>query len=166
MATFRIPILGFSTKPDTSGEVFLEPQSVKGTNDFFDQLVLVFNDSSTKDSCYGTFQVPQNYVGSAKFIVEWTSTATTGDVEWDLDYRAVAIGESMDQASAQESLNQNDTAPGTTDLLQEASITATAGNFAVGDMVPFLLSRDGTDGGDTISAAVTVFGVYFEYADA
>jgi len=163
MSTFRIPILGFSTKPDASGDVFFEPQ--KGTNGFFDQLVLVFNDTSTKDSVYGSFQVPQNYVGTPKFIVEWTSTATSGNAIFDCDYRAVAIGESLDQASAQEALTVTDVAPGTTDLMQEALMAGTAGNFAVGDMVQFILSRDGASA-DTIAAALTVVGVYFEYTDA
>jgi len=164
MATHRIPILGFSTKPDASGEVFFEPQSVKGTNDFFDQLVLVFNDTSTKDSLYGTFQVPQNYVDSPVFQIEWTSTATSGNYIANLDYKTVAANESMDQATAQEALTVTDVAPGTTDLLQHATMAATAGNFEVGDMVPFIFSRDGASA-DTIAAAVTVFGLYFEYTD-
>jgi len=166
MATFRIPILGFSTKPDSSGDVFPEPASVKGTNDFFDQLVWVFNDSGVKDSLYGIFQVPQNYVGTPKVVVEWTSTATSGNTVLDCDYRAVAIGESLDQATAQESITVTDAAPGTTDLMQEALMTATAGNFAIGDMVQFILSRDGASASDTLSAAITVVGVYFEYTDA
>lgn len=165
MATYRVPILGFATKPDTSGEVFFEPNSIKGTNDFFEELVLVFNDSATKDSVFGSFMVPQNYSSSANFVVVWKTTATSGDVEFDFDYRAVAAGESLDQATAQESLNQNDTAGGSADLRQDASLSATDGNFSAGDIVQFLLSRDGTDAGDTISAAVTVHGVYFEYDD-
>ncbi len=166
MATFRRPILGAFTKPGASGEVFFEPNSVKGTNDFFDEMVLVFNDTATKDALYGKFQVPQNYVGSAKILISWTSTATSGDVEWDFDYRAIASGESLDQATAQQSLNQNDTAPGTTDLMQTAELTPTASNFTAGDVVQFILYRDGTDAGDTISAAVTVHDVSFEWADA
>jgi len=166
MATIRIPILGFTTRPDTSGDVFFEFNSIKGTNDFFKELVLVYNDTAAKDSIYGSFEVPQDYVGSAKFVVSWKTTATSGDVEWDMDYRSVADGESLDQATAQESLNQNDTAGGSTDLKQTALLTATEGNFAAADTVQFILSRDGTDAGDTISAAVTVHGVYFEYADA
>jgi len=166
MATFTIPILGFSTKPDTSGDVFFEPNSVKGTNDFFDELVVVFNDTSAKDSLYGSFKVPQNYVGTPIFRVTWKTTATSGDVEWDVDYRAVAAGESLDQVTAQESLNQNDTAGGSTDLKQVADLSATAGNFAAGDTVQFILSRDGTDAGDTISAAVTVHKFEFVYNDA
>ena len=166
MATFRIPILGFSTKPDNSGSVFFEPNSVKGTNDIFDELVLVFNDTAASDTVYGSFQVPQNYVGTPKFVVVWKTTATSGDVEWDVGYRAVADGESLDQASVQESLNQNDTAGGSTDLKQTTLLAATAGNFAVADTVQFSLSRDGTDAGDTIAAAVTVHSIYFEYTDA
>jgi hypothetical protein len=164
MSTFRIPIMGASTRLGNVG-VFQEPASVKGTNDFFDQLVLVFNDTSTKDSIYGIFQVPQNYVGTPKFVVEWTSTATSGNLILDCDYRAVAIGESLDQASAQEALTVTDAAPGTTDLMQEALMAGTAGNFTVGDMVQFILSRDGASA-DTIAAAVTIVGVYFEYTDA
>jgi len=166
MSTFRIPIMGFNTKPDTSGDVFFEPYSVKATNDKWDHLVAVFNDTAAKDELYGKFQVPQNYVGTPKFVVSWNTTATSGDIELDVDYRAVAAGESMDQATAQEALNQNDTAGGSTDLLQEALLAATAGNFAAGDEVEFILARDGTDGGDTMSAAAMVHGIYFEYTDA
>ena len=166
MATKILPILGPATKPDASGDVFFEPYSVKATNDVFDQLVLIFNDTAAKDSIYGLFRIPQDYVDTAKILVEWSSTATAGDVEWDFDYRAVAAGESMDQASVQESVNQNDTAPGSTDLRLTAELSLTDGNFAAGDLVPFFLSRDGTDGGDTMSAAAMVFGVYFSYADA
>lgn len=166
MSTFRIPILGFSTKPDSSGDVFPEPASVKGTNGYFDQLVWVFNDSGAKDSLYGIFQVPQNYVGTAKIVVDWTSTATSGNTVLDCDYRAVGTGESLDQATAQEAITVTDAAPTSTDLLQEALMTATAGNFNAGDMVQFILSRDGASASDTLSAAITVVGVYFEFTDA
>jgi len=80
MATHRIPILGWATRPDTSGDVFMEPATIKGTNDFFQGFVWVFNDSGNDDELYGRFTVPQNYVGTAAIIVVWTSTATSGDV--------------------------------------------------------------------------------------
>lgn len=166
MATHRIPILS-GAKPDDSGNVFYEPYSVKATNDQWDPMVLVFNDTGTRDSVYGTFDVPQNYVSAANLVVVWTTTATTGDVEWDFDYRAVGGNdtESLDQAGTQESVNSNDTAPSATDERMEISIALTDGNFAAGDTVEFLLARDGADAGDTIAAAVVVFGAYFEYSD-
>jgi len=168
MATLRLPILGFGSLPDSSGDVFFEPYSVKATNNVWDRLVLIFNDTATRIGIAGGFQVPQNYVGTAKIIIEWTSTATTGDVEWDFDYRAVGGDdtESLDQATAQESVNQNDTAPSAVNEKMTASLTLTSGNFAIGDEVEFELFRDGTDAGDTMAAAAIVFGVYFEYADA
>jgi len=165
MATHRIPILGFGTTPDTSGDVFLEGYDTKATNDVWDRLVLVFNDTSTRIGCHGGFVVPKDYAGGAKFIVVWTSTATSGDVEYDVDYRSVGgdDAESLDQTSNQESLNQNDTAPSAAHERMECSLTATAGNFVADDEVEFTLFRDGTDGGDTIAAAVIVFSVLFEY---
>ncbi|MGI9489097.1 MAG: hypothetical protein ACR2RF_25070 [Geminicoccaceae bacterium] len=166
MATHEIPILGHATRPDASGDVFQEPYSIKATNDLWDQFVWIFNDSSTRIGLKGLFRVPQNYVGTAAILVSWTSIATTGDWELDFDYRAVAIGESMDQATAQETVNINDTAPGSVNLFQEASLSLTDANLAAGDLVSFEFFRDGTDAGDTMAAAAIVFGAYFSYADA
>jgi hypothetical protein len=89
-------------------------------------------------------------------------------VEWDFDYRAVGGNdtESMDQSGTQESVNNNDTAPGAAHRRLECELTLTAGNFAADDEVLFTLFRDGTDAGDTMAAAAIVFQVLFEYADA
>jgi len=168
MATHRIPILGWNTTPDDGGDVFFEPYSIKATNDQWKHLVLIYNDTSARDVCYGVFDVPQNYVDSANIIVHWTSTATAGDVEWDFDYRAVGgdDSESLDQAGTQESVNAADDAPSAAHERMTCTLALTDGNFAAGDTVEFLLARDGTDGGDTMSAAAIVFAVLFEYADA
>ena len=168
MASHRIPILGWSTVPDTSGDVFFEPYTIKATNDVWGKLVGIFNNTSTRIGLRGSFNVPKNYVNTANLIVVWTSTATTGDVEWDFDYRAVGGNdtESLDQAGTQESVNANDTAPSATDRRMEISIALTDGNFAADDTVLFELFRDGTDAGDTLAAAVQLHDLYFEYADA
>lgn len=168
MATFRLPILGWATTPDTSGNVFLEPYSVKATNDTWPGYIFVFDDTSTRDGLNGRFTVPQNYVGTANLVIVWSSTATSGDVEWDFDYRAVGGNdtESLDQSGTQESVNSNDTAPSAANERMEISISLTDGNFAAGDTVQFELFRDGTDAGDTMSAAAMLFEAYFEYADA
>ena len=76
MATHRIPIIGWSSAPDASGDVFFEPYPVKATNDFWKQLVLVFNDSGVDDEFFGSFVVPQNYSSAANLVVDWTTTAT------------------------------------------------------------------------------------------
>lgn len=168
MATHRQSILGWKTVPDTSGNVFLEPYPIKATNDVWDHLIYVFNDTASRDGLHGSFPVLKNYVDTANLIVVWTSTATVGDVEWDFDYRAVGgnDSESLDQAGTQESVNSNDTAPSATDERMEISIALTDGNFAVDDTVEFTLFRDGTDAGDTLAAAVQLHDLFFEYADA
>jgi len=168
MATHRIPILGWNTVPDNSGDVFLEPYSVKATNDVWEYLVTIFEDTATRIGLRGAFDVPQNYVGSPVIIVVWTATATTGAVEWDFDYRCVGGNdiESLDQTGTQQSVNASDNAPSVVNERLEASLSLTAGNFAAGDTCQFELFRDGTDAGDTMSAAAIVHALLFEYADA
>lgn len=172
MATHRLPILGWATNPDSSGDVYFEPADIKGTNDFFKGMVLVFNDTSNDDEVFGRFTVPQNYVDTANLVIIWTTTATTGDVEFGFAYRAVGgnDAESLDQSSAQESLlsGNNDTAPSAANERMEYTIALTDGNFAAGDTVQFIFSREGADAGsgDTIAAAVRIYDLYFEYNDA
>lgn len=168
MATWRIPILGWATTPDTSGNVFFEPQTVKATNDAWRNLVVVFNDTATRIGLHGRFTVPKNYVGTASIIVVWSTTATSGDVEWDFDYRAVGGDdtESLDQSGTQESVNINDTAPSAAHERMEASLALTSANLAVDDEVQFALYRDGTDAGDTLAATAMVYAVLLQYNDA
>ena len=113
MATHRISILNWATVPDTSGNVYMEPYNILATNDIWDRLVTIFRDTATRIGLPGGFTVPKNYVGTAKIIVVWTATATTGDVVWDFDYRAVGGNdtESLDQTGTQESVTVTDTAP-------------------------------------------------------
>lgn len=168
MATHRIPILGFGTVPDASGEVFFEPYNIKATNDVWKRIIGIFNDSATRNGLHGGFVVPKNYVGSPNIVVVWTATATAGAVEFDFDYRAVGGNdtESLDQAGTQESVNVSDNAPTAIHRRLEALLALTAGNLAIDDEVEFALFRDGTDAGDTMAAAALIFQVLFEYADA
>lgn len=168
MTTHIVPILGANTIPDTSGNCFLESYTTRATNDVWGFLVFIFADTATRIGLRGMFRVPQNYVGTAAIIVEWTSTATSGDVEWDFDYRAIGgnDAESMDQAGTQETVNSNDVAPTAANNRLSFSLSLTSANLVAGDLVEFELFRDGTDGGDTMAAAAILFGAYFSYADS
>jgi hypothetical protein len=168
MVTHRKPILGVNTRPGNSGNVFQEPKTVKLTTTPFSPMVFIFNDTATRDALHGRFDVPLTYIDTANLVIVWTCTATSGDVEWDFDYRAVGGNdtESLNTAGNQESVNSNDTAPGAAGRRMELTISLTDGNFAPGDTVDFTLFRDGTDGGDTIAAAVILLELFFEYNDA
>ncbi len=172
MPTLRIPIHGFGMAMDTSSNVFLESfaSALKATNGVFPRNVLVYNPSSTRDGSFGGFTVPKNYSGATtdpKIIVVWSTVNTSGDVEWDFDYRAIGgdDSESLDQVGTQETVNQNDTAPSASWEKMEASLTLTRGNFAVDDEVQFGLYRDQTDAGDTLAVAALVWSAHFEYDD-
>jgi len=170
MATHRIPILGAHTNPDATGRAFFEPYSIKATNDLFKHLVLVLNNPGASEAhgVYGTFEVPANFVSGAKIKFRWTTTAITGNVKFDFDYRAVGGNdtESLDQATFQEALTVTDAAPSATDERMEAEVTLTDANLAAGDIVEFYFTREDGAGVDTIAAAVTVHSLMFEYADA
>lgn len=161
-------ILGVATVPDTSGNVFWEPASIKASNDQWPGLVCIFNDTSTRLGLRGRFTVPKNYAGSPKIIAVWTATATSGDVVWDFDYRAVGgnDAESLDQSGTQEAVTVTDTAPGAAHRRLGAEMALTAGNLAVDDEVQFELYRDGASGSDTMAAAAILYALLFEWSDA
>ncbi len=111
--------------------------------------------------------MPENYVGSPVVRVRWTTTKTTGDVVWDFDYRAVGgdDAESLDQAGTQEAVTVTDSAPSAAHERLNVTVALTAGNFAAGDTVEFLLARDGADASDTLAGVAMLHEAFFEYSD-
>ena len=166
MATHELPILGAGTIPDTSGEVFMEPYSVKDTGTILDPLVTIFNDSSTKIGLKSVFQVPQNYVGTAKLNIYWNANATTGDCIWDLSYLTRSAGEDMGAAATDTTDTVTTGTNATAFNLNKSAMTLTSGDFSAGDIVSFELFRDGANASDTLAAAAILFYASFEYADA
>src|SRR3990167_792127 len=173
MATHRISMLGTNTVPDTSGNCWQEPYTILATNDVWGYLIWRFGSSNaaaptTRIGLRGQFAVPKNYVGTAKLIVVWSATLTTGDVVWDMDYRAITGNdtESLDQAGTQESVTGTDTAPGAANRRLELSVNLTSANLAADDSVEFEIFRDATDAEDTMAGSAILVDAYFEYADA
>ena len=153
--------------PSNTAAPYWQPASILDTNDLHDGVqYLIFPDGSTKIGAMCRFTVPQNFVGTAVWKVRWKSAATSGDVVWDVDYNAIAVGESGDPSSVTENDTATDTVPGTTELLADIDVTPTSGNFAVGDTVLVTLSRDSTDAADTMADEAELVGFQFSYADA
>lgn len=167
MSTFRMDIWSAQTLPDASGFVWPEPASIsQPTNDLFQQLITRFKGATgTKISIGGNFMIPKNFVGSPKIYVTWTSTGTTGNCIWVFDYTAIAVGETLDPAAAQNSPTVTTAAPGTTQLRVDSSMSMTASDLAVDDVVQFKLSRNGA-GSDTMTTDAVVYKVVFEWQDA
>ena len=167
MATFKLDILGHATLPDTSGSVYQEPAAVNfQSNDRYPFLVWVFADTSTRLKLGGTFRVPQNYVGTPKVGLIWATTATTGNSDWEFDYTAIADNEPGDPSADQEAVDAGAiAADGTARDLKVTEIALTAGNFAAGDLVQFVIVRDGSQD-DTIAASLYLLAAYFSYTDS
>ncbi len=168
----RVDMLSSGTVPDATGDAFFEPYSILATNDAFKHLILRCGASNSaaptvKAGVYGKFHVPADYNtgGTVTCKVYWTSTLTSGDVVFDLDYRAIGGDdtESLDQATYQESLTVTDTAPSAANERMVATMTLTASNLAADDTVEFFFGRDGADGADTLAGSAIVHEVIFLY---
>jgi hypothetical protein len=170
--TKTLDIFMVGTVPDSTGDAFFEPYSILATNDLFRHLILRCGASNSaaptvKAGVYGRFRVPEDYNtgGTVTCKVYWTSTLTSGNVVFDLDYRAIGGNdtESLDQGTYQESLTVTDAAPSAANERMEASMTITASNLAAGDTVEFFFGRDGADGADTLAGSAIVHEVIFSY---
>lgn len=159
---YRDMLMGMSLNPDTSGNVFIEPYATKATNDFFKQNVVVFNNPTADELLYGSFELPVGATSGSVFKLVYTSTATTGTVQWSLKYRVVTGDDtnSLDQTTAVETVSVSDTAPTATDRRMEITFTPTNSNFATAGTVQWILTR--VDASDTLAAAVTVHALRFE----
>lgn len=171
MATHRIAVQG-TLRPDTD-ECAWFPYNVLATNDQWQYNVLCFGDigdasqPSTGLIAYGTFSIPENYASGALFRIVWNTTKTTGNVVWDVDYRAVGgdDSESLDQTGTQEAVSVTDSAASAAHERLNVTVSVTDGNFTAGDTVQFLLRRDGADASDTLAGVAILHGLYFEYSD-
>lgn len=166
MATIIADVFGALQLPDTSGNVWAEPASLTQTNDLYPQMIWRFKDTATKIKLGFRFIIPNDYVGSPVFGVVWTSTATSGDVVWDLDYVCAARTATLDPAADEENLTVTSTAPGTSQTGVNPTMSATAANLSAGQVIQGVLARDGASGSDTMAADAVVYGLYFQYANA
>jgi hypothetical protein len=174
VATHRISILNGATRFDGSNKISPRNYANFATNDVWKQSVIVIDEDgtdatqlSTRVGMFGSFEVPQNYVGSPVIIPLWTSTKTSGDCVWDFEYRAVGgdDAESLDQSGTQESVSVTDAAPTAANRRLTPSLSLTAANLSPGDIVEFFFGADGTDGSDTLAGARIIFAVAFQYSD-
>jgi hypothetical protein len=171
MSQFRLPIINWSTRPDDVGDCYFEPYDILATNDLARRMILRMGRNNAaqptvKSGVYGSFVVPRNYLTSVDpiFLVEWTSTVASGNVTFALDFAVVgAEGSGMDPSSwvrSDKLPNQN---VGGANQRKTNSITHPAGLFAIGSIVNFYFTRDGTDSLDNKSGSALVFDLSFQY---
>jgi hypothetical protein len=121
---------------------------------------LSFPDSGAS-SAQITLKLPGDWSGAIDAKILWKTSATSGNCKWNLATSFTAIGgtEVADNAfnSAQ---NVTTAAPGTANRIQESDIASlTTTGASAGELMHLKISRDGTDGSDTIAAAAELVGV-------
>lgn len=169
MATHRISIIAHGTVPDTTGECYLAPIDVEittlatfpGSN-----LVFVLKDPTADTGFYGSFMVPENYVGTAKIgvvgVLDGTPSTTSVDFEWS--YLSLTDNEAMDAAYTENvTWDTGNTSGWANEDIVIVEGTPTSGNFAAGDIVQYYFKRD--FGTDDFVGDFHVLDVYFEYSD-
>lgn len=164
MATHRWPILLAGTNPISP--VFMQPADIIHTASPSKVMDIIFPFSTTKDDLHGRFGVPIGYVDTPGIVIVWDTNDTGNDVEWDFAFRAVNGSETFNQSGSTATAASEDTQGGTAFLRMEITLSLTSGDFVAKDTVDFILSRDQTDAGDTLTTSVTLKELYFEYNDA
>lgn len=109
-------------------------------------IVWAAENTAALDQGEGVLRVPGlASIGSASLEVQWSINITTGNVRWDLSYRAIGNGEDANPSTWQQTVDSGSLAvPGTAHLLTVTSTALTAANFAPGDIVKFLFGRNNT----------------------
>lgn len=148
-----------------------QPSAVLDANDLYPGIpVLIYPDGSSKISAACQLEVPAFYpsggTGMTVFVLlRWKVNATTGNVVWDLDYTAIAAGESGDPSAHQRSVTVTTAVPGTARLYQDSVLALTAADLAVGDTISLAIARDLADAADTCAATVELHRAAFVIQD-
>lgn len=129
---------------------------VTGTNT--QKGVLEFADSANL-SAQTTYLLPSTFTGAIDAKIKWVTTATTGDVVWQLGTVCVADAET-DDPSFNTASTVTDTAKGTTLQTNDATITGvTATGCAAGELLHLKIFRDSAHASDTLAATARLIGV-------
>ena len=122
----------------------------KGVLDFADAVNL---------SAQLTYKLPSTWSGTVDANIKWLTSATTGDVVWQLSTICVADAETDDPAFNTAS-TVTDTAKGTTLQTNDAAITTvTVTGCAAGELMHIKIQRDAAHASDTLAATARLIGV-------
>lgn len=160
-ATTTMSLFNDFTIPDSSGDVWLAPNSINSANSVSDQMVFVASSSVAKVGIHGSILIPSNFSSSsAKVRFAWTATSTSNAVVNDFDYRCVSGNNttSLYQTSWQENKTVTTNNPSTAGYRITSTMDINAGYYcSAGDTMQFFLTRDGTDGSDTSTVDQEIF---------
>jgi len=170
MATHDIPILGFATLPDTTGNVFFEKleTAVATAAANLDMLGFTMPDPGAADEgLSGKFNIPQNYSGTPVLVIRGILNGTPDNtLGFGFNFTLGRADSETADIAYETDLANNATWTGYADEeMYEETITITpSAAFAAGDEVFFFFYRDGSVDDATFEFNLT--GLFFRYNDA
>ena len=162
--TKTVLLSNWSIMVDSSGNCFLEPSSIKQTNDRYHTVKIILKDSGTKTGFGLMFIVPDDYVGTPVVGIVWGSNATSGaNVVFDIDYTCNAFATTLDASSDEENVTATTADSSTSQMGVVTEIALTAGNLSSNNKFECNLSRDGASANDTLASDIYIASIYFKY---
>lgn len=178
MATHRLSMLG-GEKPDAGVPLDLISNQITAATapSVGNNLAYVMADGGTDEGLYGSFDVPQNYVGTPKVVIKAILDGAPGaaaTLAFGFRKRANANNEAADGtfdaeqtsvvAGRADSIIGSNGAGYADEDLAQFEISLTAGDYAVGDQVEWYCYLDAS-GGD-YAGNVLLREIVFQYADS
>jgi hypothetical protein len=172
MATHRFPALN-DPKPDTGVFTSLVSAQITAATSpsIGDQFCWVMADGGADEGLHFWFSIPKNYVGSPVLVIRGVLDGAPGASDtlgFGFRKRAVANNEAADGTfDAEQTVSSTIGSSGSNHADEdeiELSITLTAGDYAVDDMVYGYLYIDAS--GTTYAGNFLLKGVFLQYADA
>lgn len=124
-----------------------------------------FADSADLSAQYH-LRLPSDWTSTVDVAIKWFTSATSGDVVWQIATICVADAETSDPAFNTAS-TVTDTAKGTTLQENDASITTvTVTGCAAGELMFVKVKRDAAHASDTLAATARLIGIEITYRRA
>lgn len=134
-----------------------------GSNTFY--ATKDFADSATTKA-YRHFLLPADWTGAIDLQFAWLTSATTGNVVWQVSTACSAAGETLDP-SLNAANTVTDAAQGTTLFMNTAALTGiTTTGCAAGEMLHLVVFRDASHASDTLAATAELIEVAMTYRRA
>ena len=165
MATHELPIIGHTVMPQSGVYWDKVGNQVTATNEFGNQLSIVMADGGTDEGFYGSFTVPQNYVGTPKVVVKGILDGAMSSVTLQFGIQGItkADNEAVDAAYSAEDTGNNSDDHADEDLVVVTITLSNFTGFAVGDTVFYYFFIDATG---TYAGNFLLTDLLFQYADA
>jgi hypothetical protein len=130
---------------------------------------LDFADAGNALSAQQSMMLSTGFTGAANSIdynLYWFTSATTGNVVWQVAHRCTATGDDTDQTFIAAD-TVTDAAQGTTNRLNLAIVaSASTTGCAAGSVITFKVTRDPAHASDTLAASARLYGIELTYRRA